>query len=105
MRYLAIDLGDKRTGFAAGDDVVGLVQPLSVVEAHTRPLQLRAAHAVHKGRLSGALARQGEGCRVAARQPQRRLHGRRRGAVQRRAHLWRQAPGVRARARAPQPLT
>ena len=43
MRYLAIDLGDKRTGFAAGDDVVGLVQPLSVVEAHTRPLQLRAA--------------------------------------------------------------
>ena len=43
MRYLAIDLGDKRTGFAAGDDVVGLVQPLSVVEAHTRALQLRAA--------------------------------------------------------------
>ena len=25
MRYLAIDLGDKRTGFASGDDVVGLV--------------------------------------------------------------------------------
>ena len=47
MRYLAIDLGDKRTGFAAGDDVIGLVQPLSVVEAHTRPLQLRAAlHAI-----------------------------------------------------------
>ena len=43
MRYLAIDLGDKRTGFAAGDDVIGLVQPLSVVEAHTRALQLRAA--------------------------------------------------------------
>jgi len=43
VRYLAIDLGDKRTGFAAGDDVVGLVQPLSVVEAHTPALQLRAS--------------------------------------------------------------
>lgn len=43
MRYLAIDLGDKRTGFAAGDDVVWLVQPLSVVEAPTRALQVKAA--------------------------------------------------------------
>ena len=43
MRYLAIDLGDKRTGFAAGDDVVGLVQPLSVVEAPTRALQVKAS--------------------------------------------------------------
>ncbi len=43
MRYLAIDLGDKRTGFAAGDDVVGLVQPISVVEAPTRALQLKAS--------------------------------------------------------------
>lgn len=43
MRYLAIDLGDRRTGFAAGDDVVGLVQPLAVVEAPTRALQLKAA--------------------------------------------------------------
>jgi putative Holliday junction resolvase len=43
MRYLAIDLGDKRTGFASGDDVVGLVQPLFVAEAHTRALQLKAA--------------------------------------------------------------
>ena len=43
MRYLAIDLGDKRTGFAAGDDVVGLVQPLSVVEAATRALQVKAS--------------------------------------------------------------
>ena len=40
MRYLAIDLGDKRTGFAAGDDVVGLVQPLSVVEAQTQLQQV-----------------------------------------------------------------
>jgi putative Holliday junction resolvase len=43
VRYLAIDLGDKRTGFAAGDDVVWLVQPLAVVEAHTPALQLKAA--------------------------------------------------------------
>jgi len=43
VRYLAIDLGDRRTGFAAGDDVVGLVQPLAVVEAPTRALQLKAA--------------------------------------------------------------
>jgi len=33
MRYLALDIGDKRTGVAAGDDVVRLVQPLVVVEA------------------------------------------------------------------------
>ena len=31
MRYLAIDLGDKRTGLAAGDDVTGVVGPLSVI--------------------------------------------------------------------------
>lgn len=43
MRYLAIDLGDKRTGFAAGDDVIGLVQPLFVAEAATRAMQLKAS--------------------------------------------------------------
>ncbi|MEC9374207.1 MAG: Holliday junction resolvase RuvX [Planctomycetota bacterium] len=32
MRYLAIDLGAKRTGLALGDDVTGLVQPLRVLE-------------------------------------------------------------------------
>lgn len=32
MRYLAIDLGDKRTGIAAGDDVTGIVTPLQVIE-------------------------------------------------------------------------
>lgn len=31
-RYLAIDLGDKRTGLAVGDDVTGVVSPLRVVE-------------------------------------------------------------------------
>jgi len=43
MRYLAIDRGDKRTGFASGDDVVGIVQPLLVAEAATRALQLKAS--------------------------------------------------------------
>ena len=38
MRYLAVDLGDKRTGLALGDSVTGLVSPLDVVEA---PLQSR----------------------------------------------------------------
>ncbi len=33
MRYLAIDLGGKRTGLAVGDDQSGIVSPLGVVEA------------------------------------------------------------------------
>jgi len=32
MRYLAIDLGDKRTGVAVGDTFTGIVTPLEVVE-------------------------------------------------------------------------
>lgn len=32
MRYLAIDLGDRRTGLAGGDDETRLVQPLRVLE-------------------------------------------------------------------------
>lgn len=32
MRYLAIDLGDKRTGLAVGDSVTRLVSPCEVVE-------------------------------------------------------------------------
>lgn len=32
MRYLAVDLGDRRTGLALGDDETGLVSPLSVLE-------------------------------------------------------------------------
>ena len=31
MRYLSIDLGDKRTGLASGDSVIKLVQPLEVI--------------------------------------------------------------------------
>ncbi len=32
MRIVAVDLGDKRTGLAVGDDETGMVSPLSVVE-------------------------------------------------------------------------
>jgi putative holliday junction resolvase len=32
MKYLAIDLGNKRTGVAAGDDVTGIITPLQVIE-------------------------------------------------------------------------
>jgi len=32
MRYLAIDLGDKRTGLALGDDATRIVTPLDVIE-------------------------------------------------------------------------
>ncbi|MFM8817470.1 MAG: RuvX/YqgF family protein [Phycisphaerales bacterium] len=37
MRYLAIDLGAKRTGLAAGDDVVRLVQPVEVIDVPRGP--------------------------------------------------------------------
>jgi putative holliday junction resolvase len=33
MRYLAIDLGDKRTGMAVGDSITGLVTPDCVLES------------------------------------------------------------------------
>jgi putative holliday junction resolvase len=32
LRYLAVDLGDKRTGLALGDDVTGIVSPVAVIE-------------------------------------------------------------------------
>jgi putative Holliday junction resolvase len=39
MRYIAIDLGDKRTGLAVGDSETRVVTPLSVLES---PLSVRA---------------------------------------------------------------
>jgi putative holliday junction resolvase len=36
MRYVAIDLGDKRTGVAVGDDQTHLVSPLDVLEVEMR---------------------------------------------------------------------
>ncbi len=32
MRYLAIDLGEKRTGLAVGDDVTGIASPVDVIQ-------------------------------------------------------------------------
>lgn len=32
MRFLAIDLGDKRTGLALGDDATGIASPLGLIE-------------------------------------------------------------------------
>jgi len=45
MRYLAIDLGEKRTGLAVGDDVSDMVSPMKVLEAPHGDLldELRAA--------------------------------------------------------------
>jgi putative Holliday junction resolvase len=42
MRYLAIDLGDKRTGLAVGDDVTNVVTPLEVVQQPVGPALIDA---------------------------------------------------------------
>ncbi len=39
MRFLALDLGDKRTGIASGDDVTGMAMPVGVIET---PMSARA---------------------------------------------------------------
>lgn len=41
MRYLAIDLGAKRTGLAIGDDVTFLASPLEVIETASEPERWR----------------------------------------------------------------
>jgi len=41
MRYLAIDLGQKRTGLAVGDDSTGIVSPVAVVETPAGEVVLR----------------------------------------------------------------
>ena len=49
MRILAIDLGDARTGLAAGDVRTGTVQPLEVIEERNPDLRLdRLARAVEE---------------------------------------------------------
>ena len=42
MRYLAVDLGAKRTGLAAGDDVTRLVQPVEVLQVPRGPALMDA---------------------------------------------------------------
>jgi putative Holliday junction resolvase len=47
MRYLAIDLGEKRTGLAIGDDVTGIASPLDVIRTSSAEQRLvEIAHAV-----------------------------------------------------------
>ena len=42
MRYLAIDLGDKRTGLATGDDITNLAGPVGVIELPRGPRLMKA---------------------------------------------------------------
>jgi putative Holliday junction resolvase len=49
VRFLAIDLGDKRTGLAVGDDESGLASPVDLIEV---PIERRAGDD-----LLGAIAR------------------------------------------------
>ncbi|MCZ6835174.1 MAG: Holliday junction resolvase RuvX [Planctomycetota bacterium] len=42
MRYLCIDLGDKRTGLAVGDDVLKIVTPAGVLEISRGPALVEA---------------------------------------------------------------
>lgn len=42
MRFLAIDAGDKRTGFALGDDITRIVTPLVVAETPSQPALITA---------------------------------------------------------------
>ena len=46
MRYLAIDLGDKRTGIAIGDDVTGIVTPHEVLDVPIKPTHDRLLAAI-----------------------------------------------------------
>lgn len=46
MRYLAIDLGDKRTGIAIGDDLTGIVTPHEVLMVPIKPTHDRLLDAI-----------------------------------------------------------
>lgn len=41
MRYLAIDLGDRRTGLAVGDEQSGIVSPVRVIDTRSGDERLR----------------------------------------------------------------
>ena len=45
MRYLALDLGTKRTGIAVGDDETGSAMPVAVVDTPDEPSLLSAVTA------------------------------------------------------------
>ncbi len=42
MRYLAIDLGEKRTGLAVGDDITGIASPLDVIQTSSAEERFKA---------------------------------------------------------------
>jgi len=45
MRYLAVDLGDRRTGLATGQDTTALATPLNVIETASEAERLRQIQA------------------------------------------------------------
>jgi len=59
LRYLAIDLGNARTGLAVGDDVTNIVTPVDVVEVPRKPTDARLLDAIMK-----AIERQAPGAIV-----------------------------------------
>ena len=48
MNYLAVDLGDKRTGLAVGDEIVRIVRPIAVLEAPIGNQLIQEIHSVVK---------------------------------------------------------
>jgi putative Holliday junction resolvase len=50
MRYLAIDLGDRRTGLASGDDESGIVSAVGVIELPMKPGEALLDALVHAAR-------------------------------------------------------
>ncbi|HRP62617.1 MAG TPA: Holliday junction resolvase RuvX [Phycisphaerales bacterium] len=55
MRYLAIDLGDKRTGFAVGDDFTRMAAPVGMVELPVGPRLIEAIAQVIRDHEPGAI--------------------------------------------------
>lgn len=47
MRYLAIDLGDKRTGLAVGDVETGFITPLEVIQRSRTSQHAELLRAIH----------------------------------------------------------
>lgn len=55
MRYLAIDLGDKRTGVALGDDLTGIVSPHEVINTSSEAERFNRLKALIEWEGPGAL--------------------------------------------------
>ena len=55
MRYLALDVGDRRIGLAVGDEAHGLVRPLRTLVRHSTPKDLDALRAIVRSENVGAL--------------------------------------------------